>query len=164
MAEYYVGATLTIAAVHAKDSREGFFVTRNPLLARPCPIGFKDYYANAFFVFLKLAGGSTLTADAKPLHSRAWVLQEIVLSRRTANFGLDQLRWSCLVKRASETQPKGLKIPDDIHPEFQLLSYVRAFLHHPIYDFLALQSEDAELRLLAGENAAVVSNLPTQIP
>jgi hypothetical protein len=103
MSEYYVGVTLTIAAVHAKHGREGFF--RNTQLSSRTGLSnrIQRLPRERFLVFLKLAGGSELTVTAKPLHSRAGVLQEIVLSRRTANFGLEQLRWSCIVKRAGET-------------------------------------------------------------
>lgn len=143
MAKYYVGATLVIAAVHAKDSREGLFATRNPLHVRPCPIRFNNYNEMKFFVSLSPPEDFTQPAETKPLHNRAWVLQEIMLSRRTVNFCQDQMRWSCILKKASENHPEGMTI-DSIHWQFQQQSFLKAFLHHPP---LALQSEDIELRL-----------------
>ncbi|RYO90239.1 hypothetical protein DL764_008476 [Monosporascus ibericus] len=129
MAEYYTGATLVVAAVHAQDSRKGCFVARNPLLFRPCPIGFKDCKEKNFFVNVNHKEKPDL-AETEPLNFRAWCFQEILLSRRTASFGGDQLRWSCLRRKASETYPSGWQI-ERIDSQRHPLVFLRTFLHHP---------------------------------
>jgi hypothetical protein len=129
MAEYYTGATLVVAAVHAPNSRKGCFVARNPLLFRPYPIGFRGYNGKNFFINVKHEAAPD-QAETEPLHSRAWCFQKTLLSRRTALFCWDQLRWSCLRRKASEDDPRGWQV-EDMHPQFSPLVFLRTFLHHP---------------------------------
>ncbi|KAH7072319.1 heterokaryon incompatibility protein-domain-containing protein [Paraphoma chrysanthemicola] len=127
MAEYYSGATLVVAATHAEDSRKGCFVTRSPLLHRPCPVPFRLNNEETLFVRLDEKKKSQAT---EPLRSRAWCFQEILLSRRTASFQADQLYWSCLHTKASEDDPKGVSV-ENSGPQAQPLVFLRTFLHHP---------------------------------
>jgi hypothetical protein len=130
MAEYYTGATLVIAAVHAKDSRDGCFAVRNPLLVRPCPIKFRGSAQREFFVALQPKEKDDRGLDVAPLESRAWVWQETLLARRLANFNREQLSWSCILNRAHESRPEGRDI-DDMHPQFSPVAFLRTFIHHP---------------------------------
>ncbi|KIN06919.1 hypothetical protein OIDMADRAFT_81615, partial [Oidiodendron maius Zn] len=129
MAEYFAGATVVVAAYHAADSRMGCFVTRNPLLFRPCPIGFKGCKNRNFFIRVTSQSKPSL-AEIEPLGSRAWCFQEVLLSRRTAGFHGNQLYWSCLRKKASEDDPIG-RMVKNLHPQISPLALLRIFIHHP---------------------------------
>jgi hypothetical protein len=145
MADYYIGATLVVAAVHAQDSRKGCFVERSPLLVRPCPIRFKGCEEKNFFVNLKPEDKSD-RIETEPLRSRAWCFQEALLSRRTAAFCRDQLRWSCLKIKASEDEPDGWQV-EDMLTQSQPLVFLRTFLHHPPGELSAklLENNNEEL-------------------
>ncbi|KAF8853353.1 HET-domain-containing protein, partial [Acephala macrosclerotiorum] len=47
-----------------------------------------------------------------PLDTRAWVLQEYMLSRRTLNYGKNMIFWDCLTKAVSESVPEGADTGD----------------------------------------------------
>lgn len=148
MAEYYTSATLVVAAVHAQDSRKGCFVARNPLLFRPSPIGFKGCMDKSFFINVKHESKPD-QAETQPLHSRAWCSQESLLSRRTAAFCWDQLRWSCLRSKVSEDDPSGWQVKD-IHPQRQPLMFLRTSLHHPSRGALLPTSSENNKHELVG--------------
>lgn len=91
MKDVFENAFLTIAATAASCSREGFLTTKlttkhatGHLLAA----GEIDYHARLNSMDLR-------SLYESPLYKRAWVLQEMVLSRRTVHFAKDQLYWSC---------------------------------------------------------------------
>jgi hypothetical protein len=81
-----------------------------------------------FFVNLKPEDKSD-RIETEPLRSRAWCFQEALLSRRTAAFCRDQLRWSCLQRYASEDEPDGWQV-ENMHTQSQPLVFLRTFLHY----------------------------------
>ena len=86
----YRCSTLTIAALTASDSQPGIF---QPILQdRP----------------------HRWSHDDALLHSRGWVLQEELLSRRILSYADDAIFWSCLRINASDSEPER-STPDTIH-------------------------------------------------
>ncbi|EKG11326.1 Heterokaryon incompatibility [Macrophomina phaseolina MS6] len=99
MSEVYRQATFTIAAAYAWNSSMGCFVDRPSLQLLP------------FEIQLSAApkpNGEVLGPSHPPaLFTRAWVLQEQVLSSRMLVFDNDQVRWKCISVYASESHPCG---------------------------------------------------------
>ncbi|MCJ1455642.1 hypothetical protein MMC28_005997 [Mycoblastus sanguinarius] len=93
MRNIYQNSICTIAAVGASNSFAGLFSQRE----EPCKLpGEIDLIArvwkNAFD-----------RRDPEPLHRRAWVLQERLLSPRTLQFGSQGISWECHEFTANET-------------------------------------------------------------
>ncbi|KAH6669380.1 hypothetical protein B0J14DRAFT_546444 [Halenospora varia] len=80
MSQVYTNSCLTIASLIPDHNDGGCFALRNPLVYRPC-------------MLFDQAEGATIF-HRSPLHKRAWVLQESVLSSQTFYFG-DILVWEC---------------------------------------------------------------------
>jgi hypothetical protein len=100
MSEIYQRSSLTIAALGAQGNDEGCFALRDPLALQPCWL-FDDSKRNpAMDKYLYYNG----TVDNMPLKSRAWVLQEELLSSRTLYFG-NVVYWHCREMTASELDP-----------------------------------------------------------
>ncbi|KAI9711209.1 MAG: hypothetical protein M1820_002196 [Bogoriella megaspora] len=100
MSGIYQNAVFTIAALTAKDSREGCFGFRLPaafrsfLIPGPCRVVIPSHPSYP---------------DYDPhLHSRGWVLQERLLSPRTIQFGRDGISWECHECQAHEQYPQGV--------------------------------------------------------
>ncbi|KAF2621816.1 hypothetical protein BU25DRAFT_326467, partial [Macroventuria anomochaeta] len=75
----YRHSVCTIAAAGAKDGDAGCFFDRQPLRKGVYTMG--QYHD-------------------KPLHSRAWVVQERCLSPHMLNLGTDQISWACIQSSA----------------------------------------------------------------
>ncbi|KAF3771222.1 HET-domain-containing protein, partial [Cryphonectria parasitica EP155] len=88
----YTHALCTIAAVCARDSSEGFFSRRNPRVRQPCSFPTKIKISTCR-LFSRLHYHKI--QPKQPLYSRAWVLQERVLSPRILKFGLEAVSWEC---------------------------------------------------------------------
>ncbi|KAL7625721.1 hypothetical protein AAE478_004944 [Parahypoxylon ruwenzoriense] len=99
MCHVYTHSTITLAATKAPNSHGGLFSSRSP-----------EYDSSSMPVSLP-NGGGTLTVFARremphfptseagpdrPLLSRAWVLQERILSPRVLHFCKTELLWECL--------------------------------------------------------------------
>jgi hypothetical protein len=104
MSEVYRGAYCTIAAVSAFDSMTSLFTKTNPLAELDCII--KDP--------IPILGGKIIvTLDLKtplelmqaPLYTRAWVLQERLLSPRILEFTNRGIRWYCPENMADNNLP-----------------------------------------------------------
>ncbi|KAI1844737.1 hypothetical protein JX266_009193 [Neoarthrinium moseri] len=108
MAEIYGNAILTIAALGAKDSSGGCFVTRNPLALVPALLrdGDADVRDQVWAWNHALPGPDADGLIRPPLHRRGWVVQERALARRTLHFGSAMVYWECLEASASEAQPE----------------------------------------------------------
>ncbi|CZR67858.1 uncharacterized protein PAC_17757 [Phialocephala subalpina] len=91
MGDVYHNSWCNIGAGAARDARDGCFMDRHKNVVRPCKI--------------QTSWIRTKTRRST-LHSRAWVVQELVLSPRVLHFG-QQLFWECLELRACETFPDG---------------------------------------------------------
>ena len=111
MSAYFSNAAFTIAAMGAEDGTQGCFWPRNPVLTRPCCVklhsGCKtDSRPELFFIAARPRYDSDPFTNDAPLHSRVWVLQEELLSRRILRFGKRQMYWDCLTLAASESDPE----------------------------------------------------------
>ena len=107
MGEIYANSYCNIAATSA-DPEAGCFTTRDISIVEPHPIadprstlpdhghviGYDDFWCNSLL--------------DTTLHTRAWVLQERLLSPRTIYFGQEQMFWECRCVMACEAYPKGI--------------------------------------------------------
>ncbi|WYZ43235.1 hypothetical protein EsH8_VI_000934 [Colletotrichum jinshuiense] len=111
MGMIYFSSYLTIAASAAKDSTGGCFVPRDNSSHAQVKATDPDYRRTAK-VFIRPCPGDFSTLSQRTLHTRAWVLQEQILSARMINFDVDQLLWRCQEAHIAE---------DGITPEFSSL-------------------------------------------
>ena len=114
MASIYSCSYLTIAAASAHDSTEGCFVDR-AISSDALAIDLQPVPLRGYARFPSHRRGEFRSS---PLHSRAWVLQEVVLSRRTVYFTRDQWYWQCHTARNAEDDmipgEKGFAIQEDL--------------------------------------------------
>lgn len=109
MASIYNNASFTIAAVDTEDSTAGCFSARNGLANRPCRVKI-DVAKNVFPISgeIYIAQHGSCHRPRGPLDTRAWVLQEQLLSSRIINYMRGNIYWECLETEASEIRPEGL--------------------------------------------------------
>ena len=111
MGDIYKNAVCNIAASDGAHSSHGCFFPRQPQMLQPtmlpCTSGKQRYLVNETDLF-----------DEHILYTRAWVLQEALLARRTLDCGRAQLFWRCGEMTASEVFPSGLPrhIANGNHP------------------------------------------------
>ncbi|KAF9456171.1 heterokaryon incompatibility protein-domain-containing protein [Collybia nuda] len=106
MGEIYRGSVCTIAALGAVDGDSGCFKSRNPL----CFQLFEFELGTGQVAYLIPPGNPQLMSpdhtgygpDVEPLHERAWVIQEWMLSPRTIHYGTFGLYWECATESASD--------------------------------------------------------------
>ncbi|KAE9365788.1 hypothetical protein N431DRAFT_446036 [Stipitochalara longipes BDJ] len=95
MGRIYEESLFTIAASSASDSSEGLFDVREKIdfvkIPYKGPEGLDD---SPVYAYLK-PPSLHIDRDTTPLNTRAWVIQEAVLSRRTVHFTKYGLIWSC---------------------------------------------------------------------
>ncbi len=112
MGEVYGNSVLTIAAATAADSTKGCFEDRLGLSIWPCPVVLfgQQWYVCRHPTTDEESGklGDVDTGPKEPLNSRAWVLQEQVLSRRSLIFGRKRLVWRCASMTTNEKYPLGM--------------------------------------------------------
>jgi hypothetical protein len=93
MADYFRNATVTIAAASAPCANAGFLEVKTDRLYEYSPFSFpcrlKDQKGTLIFSRERDFGTS------EPLDSRAWALQETLLSRRLLVYGSQQVQWRC---------------------------------------------------------------------
>ncbi|KAH8672209.1 heterokaryon incompatibility protein-domain-containing protein [Ilyonectria robusta] len=121
MASIYRNAYLNIAATSALDSDGGCMHTPRPTTSfqiEPAPRWSSGGRFPGAGPFPGVGPGATRSEQATPalvrpsgsarklekaaLNTRAWVLQEVCLSRRTIHFAQDQMYWFCAEREASE--------------------------------------------------------------
>ncbi|KAK0657874.1 heterokaryon incompatibility protein-domain-containing protein, partial [Cercophora newfieldiana] len=108
MAKVYGHAVVNIAATSSPTSAGGLFFDRDPDTVQPFAVYSPGHEA------LKLQAGWYAWKDdgrwgrlgREPLNQRAWVLQERLLSTRTAHFTASEIMWQCLEDLSSETVPE----------------------------------------------------------
>lgn len=111
MASVYDNAFVTIFADNAIDDHHGFLTPRQAFPSTsiaiqrdnhtPVEVMIRKSAPNAW----KYTGDSLFTSDIQEsshLSSRAWILQERILSRRKLHFGAHQLYWVCREKVLAE--------------------------------------------------------------
>jgi hypothetical protein len=149
MGTIYKNAVCNIAASDGPDSSQGCFYPRNPYTLQPAVLPSKsqeeEYLINETDIF-----------DDHILYTRAWVLQEALLARRTLDCGRGQLFWRCGEMRASEVFPSGVprRIFHENHPasKFQTRS--------PDGDALILDVNILEGRLRSKSEISQLPNAP----
>ncbi|KAH6879455.1 heterokaryon incompatibility protein-domain-containing protein [Thelonectria olida] len=151
MGKIYKNAACNIAASDAPDSRHGCLYPRDPRTLQPepvrCGIGGKEQY---------LINATDIHEDKHILYTRAWVLQEALLARRTLDCARGQLFWRCGEMRATEVFPGG--VPTNIYHD-----------DHPASKFKAISAKDdqvilnaniLEQRLATRKTRAMLPNRP----
>jgi hypothetical protein len=108
MCSIYQRAVFTIMAAHASGGDEGCFVSRDGLAQLPFRLQFKnaDQKTIATACFLPLSRRLADVPGRLQLFSRAWVLQEQVVSRARLLYSGEQVYWECQSARGSERYPE----------------------------------------------------------
>ncbi|KAF2476951.1 HET-domain-containing protein [Lindgomyces ingoldianus] len=103
MHHIYQGACLTLSAAHGAHANEGLFHQRKIEPVQPCALQRSPKYP------VKILVGPEpphLLPHLEPLNTRAWTLQERLLSNRILSYGTAGLRWMCHQSLHHETAPK----------------------------------------------------------
>jgi hypothetical protein len=91
MSSVFHGAFLTLAATDAKQGQGDLCLSSlEPAIEIKHGSGDSNIVA-----LVKCPAANTQLLHSSALNSRGWVLQELVLSRRTVHFSKDQLYWQC---------------------------------------------------------------------
>lgn len=101
----YNHATLTIAATAARNGTQGCLIPRDKPSLDPVCIPIANGQDQVFMMPTVAACESGLdTAEIRPLDTRAWTLQENILSLRTVSFERREITWECNESRQSESR------------------------------------------------------------
>jgi hypothetical protein len=107
MGDIYQNSVCTIAPIHAENSSRGCFARRDPLALEACRIGDgESSFLDLITSNADLTNPDTTHPERPPLHRRAWVIQERILSPRTLYYGPDMIFWECIRSKASEDKPE----------------------------------------------------------
>jgi len=104
MGDIYHGAVCTIAAVAAQDSHQGLFAKENPLTQIPCILSGSSENA------LHVCRDPGWSYGPAPLHRRAWVVQERVLSPRIISYTQQGVIGTCSTWEYTEAHPNGIDL------------------------------------------------------
>ncbi|RYC62416.1 hypothetical protein CHU98_g3791 [Xylaria longipes] len=152
MTQVYANATLTITTSVGNSSDDGLFRSHpdsffNPQqlhmrlpkqdriretlpardsdlsVVRPTrPLSYLAVYPDADFPFMGMMGS--------PIDTRAWTLQEQILSRRILYYGNGVVLWECLDATASEHDPDGrrgaIQLPDNMRAKIYFHSHMNS--------------------------------------
>ncbi|KAK7434088.1 hypothetical protein Landi51_13681 [Colletotrichum acutatum] len=102
MDKIYSHVFCNISALFAEDSDGSLFSKRNPDACRP-PVIWRDVEGQAIPAFLSDARFWSSEVLGQQVNTRAWVLQELLLSRRILFLGERQVLWYCRSTRKAET-------------------------------------------------------------
>ncbi|KAI1211173.1 HET-domain-containing protein [Annulohypoxylon truncatum] len=107
MQSVYRHGLLNIAALSAPDDQAGCFFDRDPASVAPTivDLGPRDGSIGMFYRFEAEREAWMKDFEGQPLLSRAWVLQERILSTRNLYFGSKQVFWECFETNCCETVP-----------------------------------------------------------
>ncbi|KAF2469543.1 HET-domain-containing protein, partial [Lindgomyces ingoldianus] len=111
----YRNSSLTIAAAAAVDATGGLFSSRNPLTVVPCSVELGDGHGSRHAWSMYMSEDEEEETNQQRsliLFTRAWVLQERLLSPLLLIFGKRELYWECLRLYASEVYPEGIRFFD----------------------------------------------------
>lgn len=121
MSFVYNNAFINISATSANNGNEGFLRERIPGVELPLSPGFSSPHLERTNLWIRLAS----PPEDGPLDSRGWVLQEIVLARRTLSFGHHETSFRCRTHQRAErngfapekntTYEKHLKFTEMLH-------------------------------------------------
>jgi hypothetical protein len=102
MGYIYSNAVFTIAAEAASNSEEGILDTARPPVTSPVQVACHTHRLQGNMILYRAR------FDIKgPLSTRAWTLQEDVLSARVLRWGVKQVTWHCRTATCSEHNPAG---------------------------------------------------------
>jgi hypothetical protein len=108
MCSIYQRAAFTIMAAHAGGGDDGCFVSRDSLAPFPFRLQFKnkDQKIIATACFLPEGRRVEFSPGRLQLFSRAWVLQEQMISRARLIYSGDKIHWQCQSVTGSERTPE----------------------------------------------------------
>lgn len=113
MALVYSNAVCTISVASANAASQGCFVWREPLAYLPCRVsGTRSHGVHLsssqtpYDTKVTRAG----TVEDAAINTRAWCVQERLLSKRIFHFTAGGIFWECYSLEASDTNPDGRKI------------------------------------------------------
>jgi hypothetical protein len=112
MSHVYSNASVTLIAEASPNSHGGIFASANTgrlttesLLSVPCYDSNGAYCGTIYPQKFNTGVGVAGSYEEGPLSSRAWALQEDVLSQRILRYSRDQLFWACRTSFHSESNP-----------------------------------------------------------
>jgi hypothetical protein len=110
MVDIYSNATLTIAAVDSDCAEGGIFRNRRNSVITPVPLkywedGSPSVGNGVDKATMHLLPHDNTVRDKGPLNTRAWALQEEILSPRLLFYGNGLLHWECCSISCTETDP-----------------------------------------------------------
>lgn len=127
MHELYSRADLTITSLIADDSRHSLFQPRPDQACRTIPLDLglpkrdrPDMKHDTVFQLSVHPGKELMrqTPRSGPIHQRAWILQEQVMSTRILYFGKGILHWECLHDYLLEPYPSAEGNYPNFHSKF----------------------------------------------
>ncbi len=117
MSKVYQNSFCNICATGAFDSNDGLFFTRETACILPVkaeinltfllPTGLTTLYKKKAAYLVETNFWPEYYASA-PIITRAWVVQERLLSPRVIHFGRNQIGWECMTMDACELYPAGI--------------------------------------------------------
>lgn len=137
----YSNSHCTIAAAASGDGNGGLFFERDALAATPCQVSC-TWDVHQPESLLCYDNDPWVDVELGPLNSRAWVLQERLLSPCVLLFAKDQVYWECSELMASESCPSGLPTYFST-PKFTWSSIAQARCPTSSPSGLAVQSESS---------------------
>lgn len=120
MQQYYTNSRLTIAAADGSNSNDGLFRDRDRLRYQACELEIRNpdgspqkVYASTNSMSFEMKRSSLSPSfKASQLYSRAWVLQEQLLSPRTLSYFRDRIAWRCQEVYFDERAPFAKRVDD----------------------------------------------------
>lgn len=109
----YLGSTVTIAATASASHEGGCNTKREPLTYLPCRVSgtaHSGIYVCRSLLSRKVIAIQEQFIEKAPLNTRAWVLQERILSRRLLHFTENTLYWDCSAPQATDSCPEGQRV------------------------------------------------------
>jgi Heterokaryon incompatibility protein (HET) len=131
MLHVYSNATLTVAATASRNSEGGLFYKRSPLMISHYLLATASHCLEDEPLIVNFPDQFRLfdceNADMAPLQTRAWAMQERLLSRRNLYCAQDQLYWECSAGRACEVSPE---IEELESPSFERFVNINRISNH----------------------------------
>lgn len=156
MGQVYSNSTLTIAATSSASNDQGCYKRRNPLGYLPCRISgspSNGVYACPEWKSRDLNMIQEEWIQQAPLNTRAWVVQERLLSQRILHFTAVGIFWECTSRIANDSCPDGRrvgrtrKVPENIRWHLRGLlaaPSLRESLNQPVTGALARMNRMAQ--------------------
>jgi Heterokaryon incompatibility protein (HET) len=108
MRNIYKHSVITISADNCRDSRDNILDNHDAVLVEYLPLGCnssKEGFQSQMYAFSAKKWEDSHNSDYKLLGSRAWALQEEILSPRTLYWTPSQVVWNCRCATRSEENP-----------------------------------------------------------